>query len=180
MNIEKFTERSRGFLQAASTIALRDYHQQLTPEHLLKALLDDPEGAASGLIRAAGGDPEIVRKANDAALARLPKVQGGGAGQPQATPDLVRALDTAEQDAQRSGDSFVAQDRLLVALAGTKSAAGQALTEGKADAKRSNVLLSSYARAGWLIVRMLKPVSMHSRNMHATSRLWRSLANSTR
>lgn len=135
MNIEKFTERSRGFLQAASTIALRDYHQQLTPEHLLKALLDDPEGAASGLIRAAGGDPEAVRKANEAALARLPKVQGGGAGQPQATPDLVRALDAAEQDAQRSGDSFVAQDRLLVALAASKSAAGQALVEGKANSK---------------------------------------------
>ncbi len=135
MNIEKFTERSRGFLQAASTIALRDYHQQLTPEHLLKALLDDSEGAASGLIRAAGGDPEAVRKANEAALARLPKVQGGGAGQPQATPDLVRALDAAEQDAQRSGDSFVAQDRLLVALAASKSAAGQALVEGKANSK---------------------------------------------
>lgn len=135
MNIEKFTERSRGFLQAASTIALRDYHQQLTPEHLLKALLDDPEGAASGLIRAAGGNPDVVRKANDAALARIPKVQGGGAGQPQATPDLVRVLDSAEQDAQRAGDSFVAQDRLLVALAASKSGAGQALTEGKADAK---------------------------------------------
>lgn len=135
MNIEKFTERSRGFLQAASTIALRDYHQQLTPEHLLKALLDDPEGAASGLIRAAGGSPEAVRQANDAALARIPKVQGGGAGQPQATPDLVRVLDNAEQDAQRAGDSFVAQDRLLVALAASKSSAGQALTEGKADAK---------------------------------------------
>ncbi|MDR6181917.1 ATP-dependent chaperone ClpB [Asaia bogorensis] len=135
MNIEKFTERSRGFLQAASTIALRDFHQQLTPEHLLKALLDDPEGAASGLIRAAGGTPEIVRKANDAALARVPKVQGGGAGQPQATPDLVRVLDSAEQDAQRAGDSFVAQDRLLVALAASKTGAGQALSEGKADAK---------------------------------------------
>ncbi|GBQ98213.1 ATP-dependent chaperone ClpB [Asaia lannensis] len=135
MNIEKFTERSRGFLQAASTIALRDYHQQLTPEHLLKALLDDPEGAASGLIRAAGGNPDVVRKANDAALARIPKVQGGGAGQPQATPDLVRVLDSADQDAQRAGDSFVAQDRLLVALAASKSGAGQALTEGKADAK---------------------------------------------
>ncbi|GBQ83941.1 ATP-dependent chaperone ClpB [Asaia krungthepensis] len=135
MNIEKFTERSRGFLQAASTIALRDYHQQLTPEHLLKALLDDPEGAASALIRAAGGNPDTVRTANDAALARLPKVQGGGAGQPQATPDLVRALDAAEQDANRAGDSFVAQDRLLVALAASKSGAGQALSEGKADAK---------------------------------------------
>ncbi|CDG39509.1 MULTISPECIES: ATP-dependent chaperone ClpB [Asaia] len=135
MNIEKFTERSRGFLQAASTIALRDFHQQLTPEHLLKALLDDPEGAASGLIRAAGGTPEAVRKANDAALARIPRVQGGGAGQPQATPDLVRVLDSAEQDAQRAGDSFVAQDRLLVALAASKTGAGQALGEGKADAK---------------------------------------------
>jgi len=135
MNIEKFTERSRGFLQAASTIALRDFHQQLTPEHILKALLDDPEGAAPGLIRAAGGTPETVRKANDAALARVPKVQGGGAGQPQATPDLVRVLDSAEQDAQRAGDSFVAQDRLLVALAASKTGAGQALGEGKADAK---------------------------------------------
>ncbi|AOX19855.1 ATP-dependent chaperone ClpB [Kozakia baliensis] len=134
MNIEKFTERSRGFLQAAQTIALRDYHQQLTPEHLLKALLDDEEGAASGLIRAAGGDPAVVRRANDAALAKLPKVQGGGAGQPQATPDLVRLLDHAEQSAQKGGDAFVAQDRLLIAIAASKTAAGQALAEGKASA----------------------------------------------
>ncbi|AQS88710.1 Clp protease ATP-binding subunit ClpB [Neoasaia chiangmaiensis NBRC 101099] len=134
MDIEKFTERSRGFLQAAQTIALRDYHQQLTPEHLLKALLDDEEGAASGLIRAAGGDPAIVRRANDAALAKLPKVQGGGAGQPQATPDFVRLLDSAEQTAQKAGDSHVAQDRLLVAIAASKTPAGQALVEGKATA----------------------------------------------
>lgn len=134
MNIEKFTERSRGFLQAAQTIALRDYHQQLTPEHLLKALLDDEEGAASGLIRAAGGDPAVVRRANDAALAKLPKVQGGGAGQPQATPDFVRLLDHAEQSAQKGGDAFVAQDRLLIAIAASKTAAGQALAEGKASA----------------------------------------------
>ncbi|AOX16843.1 ATP-dependent chaperone ClpB [Kozakia baliensis] len=134
MNIEKFTERSRGFLQAAQTIALRDYHQQLTPEHLLKALLDDEEGATSGLIRAAGGDPAAVRRANDAALAKLPKVQGGGAGQPQATPDFVRLLDHAEQSAQKGGDAFVAQDRLLIAIAASKTAAGQALAEGKASA----------------------------------------------
>ncbi|WP_367159978.1 ATP-dependent chaperone ClpB [Kozakia baliensis] len=134
MNIEKFTERSRGFLQAAQTIALRDYHQQLTPEHLLKALLDDEEGAASGLIRAAGGDPAVVRRANDAALAKLPKVQGGGAGQPQATPDFVRLLDHAEQSAQKGGDAFVAQDRLLIAIAASKTAAAQALAEGKASA----------------------------------------------
>ncbi|GAJ28884.1 ATP-dependent chaperone ClpB [Acidomonas methanolica] len=134
MDIEKFTERSRGFLQAAQTIALRDYNQQLTPEHLLKALLDDEEGAASGLIRAAGGDPAVVRRANDAALAKLPKVEGAGAGQPQATPDLVRLLDSAESAAQRAGDSHVAQDRLLVAIAGSKTAAGQALIAGKATA----------------------------------------------
>ncbi|MFT9253836.1 MAG: ATP-dependent chaperone ClpB, partial [Acetobacter okinawensis] len=122
-----FTERSRGFLQAAQTIALRDFNQQLTPEHLLKALLDDEEGAASALIRAAGGNPDGVRAANEQALAKLPKVQGGGAGQPAATPDLVRALDSAEQIAQKAGDSFVAQDRLLAALAATDSPAGQAL-----------------------------------------------------
>jgi len=134
MDIQKFTERSRGFLQAAQTIALRDYHQQLTPEHLLKALLDDEQGAASGLIRAAGGDPQVVRKANDAALAKMPVVQGGGAGQPQATPDFVRLLDGAEQAATKAGDSHVAQDRLLVAIAGSNSAAGRALVEGKAGA----------------------------------------------
>ncbi|GAN55288.1 ATP-dependent chaperone ClpB [Tanticharoenia sakaeratensis] len=135
MDIQKFTERSRGFLQAAQTIALRDFHQQLTPEHLLKALLDDEQGAASGLIRAAGGDPAVVRTANDAALAKLPKVQGGGAGQPQATPDFVRLLDNAEQAATKAGDSHVAQDRLLVAIAGSQSAAGRALVEGRASAE---------------------------------------------
>ncbi|MBR0559839.1 ATP-dependent chaperone ClpB [Neokomagataea anthophila] len=135
MDIQKFTERSQGFLQAASTIALRDYHQQLTPEHLLKALLDDEQGAASGLIRAAGGDPKVVQTANDAALAKLPKVQGGGAGQPQTTSDLVRVLDTAQSAATASGDSFVAQDRLLVAIAGSSTPAGKALAEGKATAK---------------------------------------------
>nr|WP_294915224.1 ATP-dependent chaperone ClpB [uncultured Neokomagataea sp.] len=135
MDIQKFTERSQGFLQAASTIALRDYHQQLTPEHLLKALLDDEQGAASGLIRAAGGDPKAVQTANDAALAKLPKVQGGGAGQPQTTSDLVRVLDAAQSAATASGDSFVAQDRLLVAIAGSSTPAGKALAEGKATAK---------------------------------------------
>ncbi|GBR48565.1 ATP-dependent chaperone ClpB [Neokomagataea thailandica] len=135
MDIQKFTERSQGFLQAASTIALRDYHQQLTPEHLLKALLDDEQGAASGLIRAAGGDPKVVQTANDAALAKLPKVQGGGAGQPQTTSDLVRVLDAAQSAATASGDSFVAQDRLLVAIAGSSTPAGKALAEGKATAK---------------------------------------------
>ncbi len=132
MDLEKFTERCRGFLQAAQTIAMRDYHQRLTPEHLLKALLDDGEGAASGLIRAAGGDPQKARQAVEAELARMPKVQGSGAGHPQATPELVRALDGAQQDAQKAGDSFVAQDRLLVALAGLDQPAGRALVQAGA------------------------------------------------
>jgi len=129
MNIEKFTERSRGFLQAAQTIAVRDFHQQLTVDHLLKALLDDEEGAASALIRAAGGDPQAVRTATETALAKLPKVQGGGAGQPQAVPDFVRVLDAAERDAQKAGDSFVAQDRLLSSIAASETTAGRALRE---------------------------------------------------
>ncbi|AQS91325.1 ATP-dependent chaperone ClpB [Gluconobacter albidus] len=134
MDIQNFTERSQGFLQAAQTIALRDYNQQLTPEHLLKALLDDEQGAASGLIRAAGGDPKAVQTANDAALAKLPKVQGGGAGQPQMTSDLARLLDAAESAAKVAGDSHVAQDRLLVAIAASNTAAGKALVDGKASA----------------------------------------------
>ncbi|MCJ8354722.1 ATP-dependent chaperone ClpB [Novacetimonas hansenii] len=132
MNIEKFTERSRGFLQAAQTIAMREYNQQLTPEHLLKALLDDDQGAASALIRAAGGQPPAIAAAVDTALAKLPKVQGGGAGQPSATPDLVRLLDAAEQAAQKAGDEYVAQDRLLAAIAASETPAGQALRAGGA------------------------------------------------
>ncbi len=127
MDIEKFTERSRGFLQAAQTIAMREFHQRLTPEHLLKALLDDEEGAAAGLIRTAGGDPQAAAQANDLELSRVPKVQGGGAGQPAATPELVRVLDAAQQGATKAGDSFVAQDRLLLALAAGETPSGRVL-----------------------------------------------------
>ena len=127
MDFEKFTERARGFIQAAQTIAMREYNQQITPEHLLKAFLDDEEGAASGLIRMAGGDPASVKQTVDVAVARLPKVQGSGAGQPNVTPDLVRVLDAAQQAAAKAGDSFVAQDRILVALAAGDNAAGRAL-----------------------------------------------------
>ncbi|WP_234732383.1 ATP-dependent chaperone ClpB [Acidocella facilis] len=127
MDFEKFTERARGFIQAAQTIAMREYNQQITPEHLLKAFLDDEEGAASGLIRIAGGDPQAAKQAVDAAVAKLPKVQGAGAGQPNVTPDLVRVLDAAQQAAQKAGDSFVAQDRMLVALAAGENAAARAL-----------------------------------------------------
>ena len=136
MDIEKFTDRARGFLQAAQTIAIREYHQQVTPAHLAKALLDDAEGAASGLIRAAGADPARVKQALEAILAKLPKVSGGGAGQPQFTPDIVRVLDAAQQQATKAGDQFVAQDRLLVALAASEGETGRAFRDAGADPQR--------------------------------------------
>jgi ATP-dependent Clp protease ATP-binding subunit ClpB len=136
MDIEKFTERARGFLQAAQTIAIREFHQRIGPEHLLKALLDDDQGAATGLIRAAGGDPQAARRAVEAELARQPKVQGAGAGQPQITPDLVRVLEAAQASAQKAGDEYVAQDRLLVALAASDGACAKALRDAGAPADR--------------------------------------------
>jgi ATP-dependent Clp protease ATP-binding subunit ClpB len=159
MDIEKFTERSRGFLQAASTIAIREFHQRITPEHLLKALLDDEEGAAAGLIRAAGGDPRPVLAAVEAEVGRQPKVQGAGAGQPQITPDLVRVLDAAQQAATKAGDEFVAQDRLLVALAASgtpaaralaaSGATAQALEKAVADIRKGRKVTSENAEAGF-------------------------------
>ncbi|MDJ0391004.1 ATP-dependent chaperone ClpB [Roseomonas sp. E05] len=136
MDIEKFTERARGFLQAAQTIAIREYHQRVTAEHLMKALLDDEQGAAAGLIRAAGADPKPVLTAVEAELAKLPRVQGGGAGQPQFMPDIVRLLDAAQQQATKAGDSYVAQDRLLTALAASDTPSGRALVAAGATAKK--------------------------------------------
>jgi ATP-dependent Clp protease ATP-binding subunit ClpB len=133
MDIEKFTERTRGFLQAAQTIAIREFHQRITPEHFLKALLDDEEGAATGLIRAAGADPQAAKATVEGELARLPKVQGGGAGQPQITPELVRVLDSAQQAATKAGDEFVAQDRALIAVAASDTPAGRALRAAGAN-----------------------------------------------
>ena len=123
-----------GFLQAAQTIAIREFHQQITPQHLLKALLDDEEGAAAGLIKTAGGDPKAALAAVETELARQPKVQGSGAGQPQITPELVRILDAAQQAATKAGDEYVAQDRLLVAIAASDTPAARALRNAGADA----------------------------------------------
>ncbi|MBP0447610.1 ATP-dependent chaperone ClpB [Roseomonas sp. SSH11] len=136
MDLEKLTERARGFLQAAQTIAIREYHQRVTPEHLLKALLDDDEGAASGLIRAAGGDAAAAKREVDAEVAKNPRVSGGGAGQPQVTPDFVRVLDAAERMASQAGDSFVAQDRLLVAIASSDTPSGRILVKAGATAQK--------------------------------------------
>jgi ATP-dependent Clp protease ATP-binding subunit ClpB len=146
MDIEKFTERTRGFLQAAQTIAIREFHQRITTEHFLKALLDDEQGAATGLIRAAGADPQPARTANDAEIARQPKVQGSGAGQPQITPELVRVLDAARNAAQKAGDEFVAQDRALVAIAASDTAAGRALRAAGANPQALEKALDNIRR----------------------------------
>jgi ATP-dependent Clp protease ATP-binding subunit ClpB len=116
MNFDKYTERSKGFVQAAQTLAQRRGNQQITPEHLLKVLLDDKEGLASNLIRAAQGDPSAVHAAVDAALDKLPRVEGAGAGQVYAAPETARLFDEAEKVAEKAGDSFVTVERLLLAL----------------------------------------------------------------
>ncbi len=126
MDFEKFTERTRGFIESAQGLALRSNHQQLTPEHLLKVLLDDEEGMASNLIKSAGGRPEEARQQVEIALAKLPKVQGGS-GQVYLAPETARAFDQAQELAKKAGDSYVTAERLLQALAMTPSAAANAL-----------------------------------------------------
>jgi ATP-dependent Clp protease ATP-binding subunit ClpB len=124
MDIEKFSDRSKGFVQTAQMLALRLGHQRFTPEHLLKVLLDDKEGLAANLIRASGGDPLAASKAIDAEIEKIPKVEGGGAGQLYLTPEMARLFDQAGQMSEKAGDSFVTAERLLLALsmaAGTPS-----------------------------------------------------------
>ena len=106
MDLERHTERSRGFLQAAQALALREGHQRFAPEHVLKVLLDDPEGLSANLIKAAGGDPKRALDLTEAALARLPRVEGSGAGQLYLAPE-PRLFDQAEKLATKAGDSFV-------------------------------------------------------------------------
>ncbi|WP_448191709.1 ATP-dependent chaperone ClpB [Azospirillum sp. sgz301742] len=117
MDFEKYTERSRGFVQAAQTLALRRGHQMLTSEHLLKTLLDDKEGLAANLIRKAGGDSAMALAGVDAELDKLPKVEGSGAGLRGITPELSRVFEQAEQIAGKAGDSYVTAERILLALA---------------------------------------------------------------
>jgi len=137
MNLEKFTERSRGFLQAAQTIAMRESHQRLTPDHLLKALMDDEQGLASNLIRRAGGSPERVAEALSAALSRIAKVSGD-AGQIYLDQQTAKVLDEAEKIAKKAGDSFVPVERILMALAMVKSGAKDALEAGAVSAQKLN------------------------------------------
>lgn len=140
MNLEKFTDRAKGFLQSAQTVAIRNNHQRISPEHLLKALLEDEEGMAAGLIQRAGGDPARAAEQADELLAKIPAVSGGGAQQtPGLDNDAVRVLDQAEQVAEKAGDSYVTVERLLLALALAKqSKAGKALADAGLTAEALN------------------------------------------
>ncbi|MGK2911142.1 MAG: ATP-dependent chaperone ClpB [Sphingobium sp.] len=145
MNLEKFTDRAKGFLQSAQTVAIRMNHQRISPEHLLKALLEDDQGMASGLIKAAGGDASVALRETDAALAKVPAVSGSGAQQtPGLDNDSVRVLDQAEQVAQKAGDSYVTVERLLLALAlSPTTTAGKALGAAGVKAEALNGAINS-------------------------------------
>src|SRR5476651_246748 len=135
MNQEKYTERMRGFLQSAQMLALREGHQRFIPDHLLKVLLDDPEGLAANLIGSAGGDSRAVYRAVEANLAKQPKVEGQGAGQVYMAPETARLFDQAEAISEKAGDSFVTVERLLMALVLAKGTeAADALAKGNVKA----------------------------------------------
>jgi ATP-dependent Clp protease ATP-binding subunit ClpB len=142
MNLEKFTDRARGFLQAAQTIAQREDHQKLVPEHLLKALLDDDQGMAANLITRAGGDVARVAESANLALSKLPKVTGDGGGQLYMDSQTAKVMGEAEKLAEKAGDSFVAVERLLTALAMVKSKAREALEAGGVNAQVLNAAIN--------------------------------------
>jgi ATP-dependent Clp protease ATP-binding subunit ClpB len=127
MEFEKYTERARGFIQSAQSLALREGHQRFTPTHIMKVLLDDEEGLAAGLIQAAGGDGRLALGAVESELGKIPKVEGGGAGQLFLAPETARVFETAEKMANKASDSFVTAERLLQALSVEKSDAAEAL-----------------------------------------------------
>ena len=143
MNLDKYTERARGFVQSAQSLALREGHQQFTPEHLLKVLLDDEEGLAAGLIDRAGGRSRDALKQVELALAKLPKVEGSGAGQLYLAPTTARLFDNAEKIAQKAGDSYVTVERLLLALAMEKGAeAARILANAGVSAQTLNAAIN--------------------------------------
>ncbi len=144
MNLEKYTDRARGFLQSAQTVATRMNHQRITPTHILKALLEDEQGMASGLIARAGGSADAVRARVDADLGRQPAVTGSGASQaPGLDGECIRVLDQAEQVAQKAGDSYVTVERLLLALVlSPATEAGKALAAGGVKAEALNAAIN--------------------------------------
>ncbi|HEV3160412.1 MAG TPA: ATP-dependent chaperone ClpB [Xanthobacteraceae bacterium] len=144
MNFEKYTDRSRGFVQSAQSLAQREGHQQFAPEHLLKVLLDDPEGLAAGLIDRAGGNSRAALAAVEAALKKRPAVSGGGAGQVYLDPALARAFDAAEKAAEKAGDNYVTVERLLLALAADRSSeAGKILKDAGVTAQSLNAAIEA-------------------------------------
>jgi ATP-dependent Clp protease ATP-binding subunit ClpB len=144
MNIEKYTERARGFIQSAQSLAMREGHQQFSLLHLLKVLLDDSEGLAGGLIDRAGGNSRAILKATEDALNKLPKVSGTGAGQVYLAPELARAFDAAEKAADKAGDSFVTVERLLLGLTLEKdSDAGSILRKGGVTPQNLNAAIEA-------------------------------------
>ncbi len=144
MDFEKYTDRSRGFVQSAQSLAQREGHQQFAPEHLLKVLLDDPEGLASGLIDRAGGNSRAALAAVEAALAKRPKISGGGAGQIYLDPALARVFDAAEKAGEKAGDSYVTVERLLLALALDKnSEAGKILAKAGVTPQTLNAAIEA-------------------------------------
>jgi ATP-dependent Clp protease ATP-binding subunit ClpB len=144
MNIEKYTERARGFIQSAQSLAMREGHQQFSALHMLKVLLDDSEGLAGGLIDRSGGNSRAILKATEDALNKLPKVSGGGAGQVYLAPELARAFDAAEKAAEKAGDSFVTVERLLLGLTLEKdSDAGSILRKGGVTPQNLNAAIEA-------------------------------------
>jgi len=143
MNFEIYTERARGFVQSAQSLAVREGNQQFTPEHLLKVLMDDPEGLCSGLIQRAGGNPTLVRAEVEAALKKLPKVEGGS-GQVYLSTQLARVFETAEQAAKKAGDGYVTVERMLLALDIEKdSDAGRILSKAGVNPQTLNAAIEA-------------------------------------
>src|SRR6187200_3444761 len=144
MDFEKYTDRARGFVQSAQSMALREGHQQFSPDHLLKVLLDDPEGLAAGLIDRAGGRSRDALAATEVALAKMPKVSGDGSGQLYIAPALARVFDAAEKAGEKAGDSFVTVERLLLALALEKdSEAGKILAKAGVTPQKLNAAINA-------------------------------------
>ncbi len=143
MDFEKYTERSRGFIQSAQSLALREGHQRFSPEHVLKVLLDDEEGLAAGLINAAGGDSRAALRTVEAVLAKTPKVSGGGAGQVYLSPEMARVFESAQKIAEKAGDSYVSAERLLQALAVETSEAQKALKSAGVTAQGLNTAINA-------------------------------------
>ncbi|BCG78192.1 ATP-dependent chaperone ClpB [Mesorhizobium sp. 113-3-3] len=159
MNLEKYSERVRGFIQSAQTMALSRNHQQFTPEHILKVLVDDDEGLAASLIERAGGNVRDVKLGVETALETMPKVEGGN-GQLYLAQPLAKVFSTAEELAKKAGDSFVTVERLLQALTMEKSAktadilakagvTAQALNQVINDVRKGRTADSASAEQGY-------------------------------